>query len=516
MNLRPYQIDCLAAVKRCRADNAGAGKFLVVIPTGGGKTICFAKMAEAEEGRVLILAHREELIQQAVEKLHRATGIFATVEMADQRASLNSKVVVASVQTMMRRRERFPVEHFSLIIVDEAHHVLADSYLNTLARFDSHACVIGFTATPDRGDRKNLGKYFQQVAFEISLLELVNGGYLVPIKVRTLPLKIDLSGLSKKRGDYDAAEVGAAIDPILPKLADSIAAEAWDRKPAIFLPLVKTSQDMARLLRERGVRVEHVDGMSEDRAGILRRLARDETRGVCNAMLLTEGWDEPSIDCIVNLRPTKVRALYSQIVGRGTRLHPGKSDVVLLDFLWQSEQHSLIKPAHLVAKDEEEAVEISAALAQAAGGGDGEPELLKVSADVEEQRLRKIKESIEKNKERKPGTYDALDYTLAVEDHGLAGWEPSTAWDTLPATEGQLGLLDSYKIDISKITMRGHASALIELVNARRDMGLASPAQVMKLKQFRHPSPHTVACGQAAEWLAKEIRQKIERRMGRY
>ena len=511
MDLRPYQQDCLASVKRCREDSAGP-KLLVVIPTGGGKTIVFAKMAEAEEGRVLILAHREELIQQAVEKLHRATGIFASVEMADQRASLHSKVVVASVQTMLRRRDRFPVDHFSLIIVDEAHHALADSYLDTLGRFDSHACVIGFTATPDRGDKKNLGSYFEHIAFEISLLELVKQGFLSTIKVRTIPLQIDLSGLRKKRGDYDAGELGAAIDPMLPQLADAIAAEAWDRKLAIFLPLVKTSETMCKLLLQRGIRSEHVDGDSWDRPDVLRRLAKDETRAVCNAMLLTEGWDEPSIDCVVNLRPTKVRALYSQIVGRGTRLYPGKDHLLLLDFLWQSEQHSLIKPAHLIARDEEEAQEIAAVINAATAGGEEEPDLIKVSASVEEQRLKKIRERIERNKDRKAGTYDALDFALAVEDNCLAGWEPVSEWDALAPTEGQLAVLDANKIDVSAVTMRGHASALIELVMARRNLGLASPAQVMKLKQLRHPNPHTVSVGEAGEWIAKEIRNLNERR----
>jgi superfamily II DNA or RNA helicase len=509
MEARPYQQECIESVQRCSAEYS---KLLIVIPTGGGKTIVFAKIAEAEPGRTLILAHREELIQQAVEKLHRATGIFASVEMAGQRASQSAQVVVASVQTMARRRDKYPPDHFKTVIVDEAHHTLANSYLNTLARFDSHARVLGFTATPDRGDKKNLGKYYQHVAFEISLLDLVRQGFLSTIKVRTIPLKIDLSGLSQKGGDYDAAELGAAIDPMLEKLAEAIAAEAWDRKPAVFLPLCKTSRDMAALLRSRGMRAEHVDGGSDDRADILRRLGRDETTAVCNAMLLTEGWDEPSIDCIVNLRPTKVRALYSQIVGRGTRLHPGKRDLLLLDFLWQSEQHSLIKPCHLISRDEEQAAEISKALAAASMGGEEEPDLIKVCASVEEQRLNKIRERIEKNKDRKPGTYDALDFALAVEDGCLAGWEPVSDWDVLPPTEGQFAMINGAKIDVSAITMRGHASAIIELIMARRTLGLASPAQVMKLKQFRHPSPHTLSTGAAGEWIAKQIRSLNERR----
>lgn len=508
MQLRPYQKDCHEATLSALTEYR---RVLNVVPTGGGKTVLFAKLAEAMPGRTLVLAHREELIQQAVEKIYKATGIAADVDMAEFKARLSARVVVASVQAMIKRREKYAPDHFSLVVVDEAHHVLADSYLHTLERFHDYAKVVGVTATPDRGDRKSLGKYFEHVAYEIGLVELVKQGFLAPIKVKTLPLKIDLSRVSKVAGDYDAGQLGEAIDPMLGSLADAIANEAWDRKCAIFLPLRKTSATMADLLRARGLAAEHVDGESKDRSAVLKRLGRDETRFICNAMLLTEGWDEPSIDCIVNLRPTKIRALYSQIVGRGTRLHPEKEHLLLLDFLWQSEQHSLVKPCHLVAKSDDEAKAITRAL-EGGGGGDEDQDLLSVADDVEEQRLAKLREKIEENTKRKPGTYDALEIALALDDRWLAGWEPASPRDELPPTEKQLSILEKARFDVQQITCRGYASALIDRLFARRAHGLATPPQVMRLKAWGHPSPHLATFEEASKWIDNELRNRRDRR----
>ena len=167
MGLRAYQMKALHQIHK------GFEEFdrqLGVLPTGGGKTILFSRLAQdLQPQRTLILAHREELISQAVDKLRTSTGIEAEVEMGDDRASLEAPVVVASIQTLMRepRRNRWPRDHFGLVVVDEAHHALADSYLNTLGHFHNHAKVLGVTATPDRGDKKNLGRYFQNIACEV-------------------------------------------------------------------------------------------------------------------------------------------------------------------------------------------------------------------------------------------------------------------------------------------------------------------------------------------------------------
>ena len=185
MGLRAYQMKARQDIHKGFED---FDRQLGVLPTGAGKTILFSRLAQDyQPQRTLILAHREELITQAVDKLRASTGIEAQVEMGEERASLDAPVVVASVQTLMRekRRERWPRDHFGLVVVDEAHHALADSYLNTLGHFHDHAKVLGVSATPDRGDKKNLGRYFENIACEVTLLDLVNQGWLSPIKVKT-------------------------------------------------------------------------------------------------------------------------------------------------------------------------------------------------------------------------------------------------------------------------------------------------------------------------------------------
>jgi superfamily II DNA or RNA helicase len=216
---RPYQEEAVAAVIRGFAEFK---RQFLVCPTGGGKTVIFAKLAEHySPNRTLVVAHREELLQQARDKLLSATGLAAEIEAADRRASLAAPVVVASVQSLSRaaRRERFPAGHFGLVVVDEAHHVLAASYKRVLAHF-SGAKVLGVTATPDRGDKREIGEVFENIAYEIGLVELVKAGFLSRIQVRTIPLRIDISGVNSVAGDSSVDELGHAcqeslrIDPL--------------------------------------------------------------------------------------------------------------------------------------------------------------------------------------------------------------------------------------------------------------------------------------------------------------
>jgi superfamily II DNA or RNA helicase len=291
IGLRGYQVAASEAIQRGFTEHQ---RQLLVLPTGGGKTVVFAHLAAIHQPRrTLVLAHREELIGQAVEKIRNVTGLNAEIEMAEHKASADAPVVVASIQTLMRssRRERWARDHFGLVVVDEAHHSLADSYLGTLRHFDDHAFVLGVTATPDRGDKRNLGRYYQNIAYEVTLLDLIRQNWLVPIRAKTVPLEIDLDEVGTTAGDYNANDLGHAIAPYLECIADVIA-EHRDRKTLVFLPLLSLSREFTELCCERGLRSEHVDGTSEDRRDILARFSRGETRVLCNAMLLTEGYDE--------------------------------------------------------------------------------------------------------------------------------------------------------------------------------------------------------------------------------
>jgi superfamily II DNA or RNA helicase len=508
--LRPYQEEARRAI------HAGFREFdrqLLVLPTGGGKTRVFSQLAaDFQPKRTLILAHREELISQAVEKLHSSTGIAADVERAGCRASLTAPVVVASVQTLMRepRRARWRRDHFGLVVVDECHHLASDSYQAVLGHFHGHAQVLGVTATPDRGDKQNLGRYFQNIAYEATMLGLTKDGWLAPIRVQTVPLGISLNGVRSVAGDFQAEDLGHALDPYLERIAE-ILLDYRDRKILVFLPLIWVSERFADLCRQRGIAAEHVDGQSRDRKEILARFSRGETRLLANAMLLTEGYDEPSIDCVVCLRPTKVRSLYSQILGRGTRIHPGKDHLLVLDFLWQYQDHRLIRPAHLVARDEDEAAAISEVL-----GADG---FLGAAQDqVEEERRRelaqkaaeadrtaRLRERLQANRHRAARILDPLELAVSLNESRLAHYVPVAPWQAQPVSEKQRQALARFGINLRSVTCKGHASLLLDRLFERRQLKLATPRQVRALHQLGHAHPETASFEEASDFLADHL-----------
>jgi superfamily II DNA or RNA helicase len=497
MGLRAYQM------KASQDIHAGFREFdrqLGVLPTGGGKTILFSRLAaDFQPQRTLILAHREELITQAVDKLAAATGIRAQVEMGDQQATLDAPVVVASVQTLMReaRRSRWPRNHFGLVVVDEAHHSLADSYLNTLRHFHDHAKVLGVSATPDRGDKKNLGRYYQNIACEVTLLDLIQQGWLAPIRVKTVPLGMDLGSVRTTAGDFNADDVGHALEPYLERIAD-VMVEHRHRKTLVFLPLIAVSERFAAICRDRGLKAEHVDGRTDERRAVLDRFRRDETRILTNAMLLTEGYDEPSIDCVVCLRPTKVRALYSQIIGRGTRICPGKDHLLVLDFLWQAGEHSLVKPAHLIAEDEEDARALTEKL-----GGEGDLE--EAREEVNADRTRTLAERLRENRRRKGSVLDPLELAVTLNDAHLAEFVPVMQWHGDAPSAKQLDVLERFGIDATTILTKGHASFLLDRLITRRKLELATPKQVRLLRKYEHPRPELATFKEAQAFLARKF-----------
>lgn len=351
MRLRKYQEEAREAVQQEWEE--GRKRTLLVLPTGCGKTIVFSKIIEDRVRmgeRVLVLAHRSELLEQASDKLKTATGLGTALEKAES-TSIGSwfRVVVGSVQTLQRekRLSQFPPDYFDTIVIDEAHHAISDGYQRVLQHFED-ANVLGVTATPDRGDKKNLGKFFDSLAYEYSIVDAIKSSYLSKITAVTIPLTLDLSSVSQQAGDFKASEVGTALDPYLEQIADEMVKQCADRKTVVFLPLVKTSKKFRDILNKKGFKAAEVNGESEDRAEVLEDFDKGKYNVLCNSMLLTEGWDCPSVDCVVVLRPTKVRALYSQMVGRGTRLAEGKENLLILDFLWHTERHELCRPAHLI------------------------------------------------------------------------------------------------------------------------------------------------------------------------
>nr|DAF12094.1 MAG TPA: Chromatin remodeling complex ATPase [Caudoviricetes sp.] len=486
MELRKYQQESINSIQE--EWNNGRKRTLLVLPTGCGKTVVFTKLAEemVKQGkRVLILSHRTELLEQASDKLFKITGLKTALEKADSTAIGSwCRVSVGSVQTLQRdkRLNQFPKDYWDVIIVDEAHHILSDGYMKVMKYFDV-ANVLGVTATPDRSDMRNLGSYFESLAYEYSLVQAIKEGYLSKIKALTIPLSLDLSNVSMSAGDFKASDVGTALDPYLEQIADEMVKQCADRKTVVFLPLVKTSQKFRDILNAKGFRAAEVNGESKDRAEVLQDFEDDKYNVLCNSMLLTEGWDCPSVDCVVVLRPTKVRALYSQMVGRGTRLHPGKEELLLLDFLWHTERHELCRPAHLICETPEVAQKMVENMEEQTGVMlDLEDMEVKAAEDVVAQREEALAKQLEEMRKRKRKLVDPLQFEMSIHAEDLSNYVPNFGWEMAPASDKQIKALEKYGIFTDEIGNAGKANLLLDRLHKRQSEGLTTPKQIRFLE----------------------------------
>ena len=486
MELRPYQKEAETAV--FEQWSGGVHRTLLVLPTGTGKTIGFAKIAEQcvrAGNRVLILAHRKELLDQAADKILKATGLRCAVERAEE-TSLDSwyRITVGSVQTLMRdnRLNQFDPDYFDVIIIDEAHHSISDSYQKVLQHFPD-ADVLGVTATPDRGDMKNLGSYFDSLAYEYTMPEAIKDGYLCPVKALTIPLKLDLSNVHVQAGDFKAGEIGSALDPYLDSIADEMVHYCTGKKTVVFLPLVATSQKFRDILISKGIRAAEVNGNSEDREEVLQDFEAGKYDVLCNSMLLTEGWDCPSVDCIVVLRPTKVRGLYCQMVGRGTRIAPNKDHLLLLDFLWMTERHDLCHPASLICESEAVAEKMTKNLEDSAGMPmDIEEAEQQASKDVITEREESLAKQLSEMRRRKKRLVDPLQFEMSIQAEDLVNYTPAFGWQMSPASDKQLQALEKFGILPDSVENAGKASLILDRLTKRRQAGLTTPKQIRFLE----------------------------------
>jgi superfamily II DNA or RNA helicase len=448
MTPRPYQLDCIAKTLTAFESH---NRVLDVLPTGSGKTIIFSWLADhfnKQNRRVLILAHREELINQAIEKLHKATGIYAQKEKAESRASRHAQVIVGSIQTLRDDRLRgWPANHFGLVVADEAHHSTSASWRDTLGHFAASK-ILGVTATPHRSDEKNLGNFYETVGYEIGLFDLIHQGYLSPIVLRSIPLKIDVGSVQMRSGDYAVDSLGKTLEPYLPLIAGAIREHAGFRRILIFCPLIATSEKMAAAMKAEGFSCEHVHGESHDRREILARFENGETECLCNAMLLTEGYDNPAVDCVINLRLTKSNTLYSQIVGRGTRIHPGKENLLLMDFLWQHGRHKLCKPAHLIAGDDDElAEEMTAQLENPKRYGEPQLNLEDLMSETQAKREAALARRLAEKANRKAREERLIQSATEVADTQIFNPEK-------PISQKQMRLIIRFGLDPTGMTMK--------------------------------------------------------------
>lgn len=488
IKLREYQEIARSAVQQ--EWESGKKRTLLVLPTGCGKTIVFSKIIEDRVRlgeRVLVLAHRSELLEQASDKLMTATGLGTALEKAES-TSIGSwfRVVVGSVQTMQRekRLSQFPSNYFDTIVVDEAHHAISDGYQRVLQHFEN-SNVLGVTATADRGDKRNLGEYFDSLAYEYSIVDAIKSGYLSKITAVTIPLELDLSSVSQQAGDFKASEVGTALDPYLEQIADEMVKQCADRKTVVFLPLVKTSQKFKDILNKKGFKAAEVNGDSQDRAEILEDFDKGKYNVLCNSMLLTEGWDCPTVDCVVVLRPTKVRALYSQMVGRGTRLAPGKENLLLLDFLWHTERHELCRPAHLITESPEVAKKMIENMADETNVAFELLEAEEVATkDVVSEREESLAKQLAEMRKRKRALVDPLQFEMSIQAEDLVDYVPEFGWEMAPASEKQLKTLEKFGIFTDEIGNAGKAAKLLDRLDKRRQSGLTTPKQIRMLERY--------------------------------
>lgn len=494
MELRPYQKTFCDAVLN---DLKKHQHILGVLPTGAGKTLASAEILKRYNQPSLFLADAKELVYQAADKIQLWTGIVPDIEMGNSKACGNSQITVGTTQSLARRLDKYYPEDISLIIIDEAHRNTLGSQALRVLNYFSRAKVVGITATPYRSDKKLLSSFYEKISYEIGLFELIAKDYLSRIVVKSVPINIDLKSVRSKGGDYDEGDLAKALTPHLLQCAKLLKEHAVDRKTVVFLPLIETSKIFCKLCQDIGLKAVHVDG--NDRSAL-----QSNWRVICNASLLTTGWDEPSVDCVYILRPTKSQVLFSQMVGRGTRICPNKDHLLLLDPLFLTDDLSLVRPARLIARDPEEAKFLQSRLD--IEGGD-----LMVEADrAKADRARSMQEQLIATRQRNARTVDAMELALSLDRFDIVDYEPEFLWERQPISDGQKTVLTNNGFDIEVPEMcRGLASKIIDLVFQRRELGLASPKQVRLLKRLGFKNVSTITFERAKDLISEKLDRKV-------
>ena len=355
IELRPYQYECIEAIET--AEKTGTNRQLVALPTGTGKTIIFTTVAKKRNGRTLILAHRDELIQQAVDKLTMVwEGVSVGVVKAE-RNETDKQVIVGSVQTVSRenRLEQLPTD-FDFIVTDEAHHAAAAStyqsiykYLGIMAEEGEEKRTdvlhLGVTATPQRTDKIGLSDIFDKIVFHRSINDFIPD-YLCDLRCVQIMTYINIDGVETWAGDLQTEQLSALLNTAN---CNELIVQAWKehamgRLTLCFTTDVAHARDLCLTFQANDIKAAWLCGETplDERREILTRFAQGEIEVLTNCAVLTEGYDNPALDCIILARPTKSTLLYTQMIGRGTRTFPGKNDCLILDVSCISTEHDLV------------------------------------------------------------------------------------------------------------------------------------------------------------------------------
>ena len=515
MNLRPYQHSAVNGVANTLVGSRSA---LVVMPTGTGKTVCFAHIAKKSLSRVMVIAHREELVQQAADKIRTVTGISPDIEMAEYKAGKMYKapVVVASVQTLCApwrdsyRMDKFDPDEFGLLVIDEAHHATAASYRRVIDHFSTNKNVrtVGFTATPDRADKTALGMVFAEVAFRYDILSAINDGWLVPIETQQVIVGgLDFSHVKTVAGDLNQGELSTIMEQekVLHGVVTPTIEIARGRKTLVFASSVAHAERMSEIFNRHGASSAIVHGgtFKDDRRKIFQAYADGKIQVLCNCGVAVEGFDCPGIEIVAIARPTKSRALYTQMVGRGTRVLPNlvdgvddagarraaiaaskKPSMLVVDFTGNSGKHKLVSAADVLGGkyDEEVVEEAKKVIAEAGKPADVIEELERAAKAILEQRT-------EENLRKKRGVVTArVEYsTKQIDAFGVFNIGPDrvahAAKNTAPLTNQQQAMLTRNGIDITGLPV-GHCRALYNEVLRRIKSGRCTYKQATLLRKY--------------------------------
>jgi len=498
---------------------------LLVMATGLGKTITFAEVAGdmLEKGRVMILAHRSELILQAQEKLKMVTGYEPEIEMAEFHTNIygfhKSPIIVSTIQTQIAgmngdgRMTKFEPNDFSLLVIDEAHHSAAKSYRKVIDyyRQNSDIKILGVTATPDRADEVALGKIFESVAYEYDIKSGIDDGWLVPIEWKPVYVDgLDYSHIRTVAGDLNQGQLAEELERYenLHQMAEPVITETGDKKTLIFTVSVEHAEKFAEMLnRWKSDSANWVCGKTDkdERARIFRDFRDGRIQYLVNVGVATEGFDEPSIEYVVLGRPTKSRSLCAQMIGRGTRTLPGvidrgqtpddrkalialseKPTLTVLDFAGNSGRHRLITPADILGGNyNDEVIERAKKNISKDGRGDILTELQKAEKELEaERRKRIVQEQGQLLRVRaqystaKINPFDVLDLEPTRERGWNKGRKP---------TDKQIACLSRFGVDVSGLSFT-HASQIIDRIIKNRNEGLATFKQCKVLSKYGYDS----------------------------
>jgi superfamily II DNA or RNA helicase len=519
MKLRHYQKEAVDAVERAWKEHRST---LVVMPTGVGKTVTFAEVIRrAQPARAMVLAHREELIFQAQDKIARLTGLDAQVEMAGYRADMGGlmggpQVVVSTVQTHTAggdgggRMTKFDPTAFGLLIIDECHHATAASYRKCIEWYRRNPAlrVLGVTATPDRADEEALGQVFDSVAYDYEVLDAIEHGWLVPVEQQVVHVSgLDFSRCRTTAGDLNGADLAEVMEAeeALHGIAAPAVEIAGDRRALVFAASVQQAERLAEIInRHRPGRAGWLCGKTEkdDRRRILGEFASGSLQFVVNVGVLTEGFDDSGVELVVMARPTKSRALYAQMAGRATRpaeaiahtlndvedaaarramiAASAKPHCLIVDFCGNSGRHKLMTSADVLGGNvSDEAVELARRrIAEGGKPADVAAELQKAQRDIEEQKRReearraaltaKAKFSVQR-----VNPFDVFDIQPVKE----RGWDVGKR-----LSDKQADLLRRQGVDPDAMPY-GQAKQLLDEMFRRWDKNLATFGQAKVLKK---------------------------------